>query len=92
MEIRGPGNIDKAHKIETTRRTYKADGMGQMSPMKSGDTAEFTEISQLLSKLSSAPEIRNDRVEAVRQEIERGEYLTDDKLDAAANRLFDLLD
>ncbi len=92
MEIQGPGNIDKAHRIETTKRAHKSNGMGQMGPMRSEDTAEFTEISQLLSKLSSAPEIRNEKVEAIRQEIERGEYLTDDKLESAANRLFDLLD
>ena len=91
MEIQGPGNIDKTHRIDTTRRAYKSE-MGQTTPMKGEDTAEFTEISQLLSKLSSAPEIRYERVEAIRQEIERGEYLTDEKLDAAANRLIDLIE
>jgi len=52
---------------------------------------EFSQISTLLSKLSSTPDVRQDRVDEIRGQIERGEYMTDDKLNVAMNRLLDLL-
>jgi flagellar biosynthesis anti-sigma factor FlgM len=92
MEIQGPGNINKAQRIEPTNSVNRADKTAESTPVRGEDAVEFTEMSRLLSKLSSTPEIRHDRVEAIRQEIERGEYLTDEKLNAAVNRLVDLLE
>jgi flagellar biosynthesis anti-sigma factor FlgM len=92
MEIQGPGNINKAHGIEPTRSVNRAEKTEQSTPVSREDAVELTEISKLLSRLSSTPEIRHERVEAIRQEIEHGEYLTDDKLNSAVNRLVDLLE
>lgn len=92
MEIQGPGNINKASRIEPTRSVNRAEETGQSTPVSREDAVELTEISKLLSRLSSTPEIRHERVEAIRQEIERGEYLSDDKLNSAVNRLIDLLE
>ena len=92
MEIQGPGNINKAHKIEQTRQPSHTERLKSDYATRGEDSAEFSEISQLLSKLSSTPEIRGEKVEAIRQEIERGEYLTEDKLNAAADKLFELLE
>ncbi len=92
MEIQGPGNINKAQRIEPTSPVNRAEKTEQSTPVSREDAVELTEISKLLSRLSSTPEIRHERVEAIRQEIERGEYLTDDKLNSAVNRLIDLLE
>ena len=92
MEIQGPGNINKTHNIDPTKPANRADNTVKSAPVSSEDAVEFTEISKLLSKLTSTPEIRHDRVEAIREEIERGEYLSDEKLDSAINRLVDLLE
>lgn len=90
MEIRGPGDVSKTTRIEPAKR-----GEGAAKPESARfsreDTVEFSQISRLLSRLSSTPEIRHDRVEEIRAEIESGEYITDDKLNAAMNRLLDLL-
>ncbi len=90
MEIRGPGRVSETTRIESAER-----GTGAAKPeaahISREDTVEFSQISRLLSKLSSTPEVRHDRVEEIRAEIERGEYMTDEKLNAAMNRLLDLL-
>ncbi len=92
MEIQGPGNINKAQRIGPTEPVNRAEKTEQSTPVSREDAVELTEISKLLSRLSSTPEIRHERVEAIRQEIERGDYLTDDKLNSAVNRLIDLLE
>jgi anti-sigma28 factor (negative regulator of flagellin synthesis) len=90
MEIRGPGDVSKTTRIEPAK-----SGAGVERPDTTlgsrEDTVEFSQISTLLSKLSSTPEVRQDRIEEIRGQIERGEYLTDEKLNVAMNRLLDLL-
>ena len=90
MEIRGPGDVSKTTRVEPAKR-----GAGVEKPESTlgsrEDTVEFSQISQLLSKLSSTPNVRQDRVEEIRGQIENGTYITDDKLNTAMNRLLDLL-
>ena len=90
MEIRGPGDVSKTTRIESVKRSTGSVGP-EAAHAGREDTVEFSQISRLLSKLSSTPEVRHDRVEEIRAEIERGEYMTDEKLKAAMNRLLDLL-
>jgi len=90
MEIRGPGDVSKTTRIEPARRGGAVE-KPDTSLSSCEDTVEFSQISTLLSKLSSTPDVRQDRVDEIRGQIERGEYLTDDKLNTAMNRLLDLL-
>jgi anti-sigma28 factor (negative regulator of flagellin synthesis) len=90
MEIRGPGDVSKTTRIEPAKRGAGVD-KPESTLTSREDTVEFSQISTLLSKLSSTPEVRQDRIEEIRGQIERGEYLTDDKLNVAMNRLLDLL-
>jgi len=60
----------------TPRRTPRAQ-----------DSAELSDVSVYLSRLSDLPEVRADLVDRVRAEIARDEYLTDDKLTSALDEL-----
>ncbi|HUW58794.1 MAG TPA: flagellar biosynthesis anti-sigma factor FlgM [Planctomycetota bacterium] len=60
--------------------------------MSRPDTVEISEMARFLEKLARLPEIRQDKVDAVKRQIAEGRYLTPDKLDKAIdNLLADLL-
>jgi anti-sigma28 factor (negative regulator of flagellin synthesis) len=58
------------------------------SPAARSDRVELSGMSHLLTALKSN-EIRADKVAQIRSQIDAGTYETDDKLDAAADRLLD---
>ncbi|MCE9589456.1 MAG: flagellar biosynthesis anti-sigma factor FlgM [Planctomycetes bacterium] len=51
------------------------------------DRVEFSQAAQLLSKLAELPDVRQDVVDRVRGEIAKGNYETDDKIEAAIDKL-----
>jgi len=56
---------------------------------RTNDRVEFSQMAQYLSQLQSEPTERTDLINRVRSEIQAGTYLSDDKLDSAANDLLD---
>jgi negative regulator of flagellin synthesis FlgM len=61
---------------------------GAPKQLPATDKLELSGVSHLLSKLKTN-DIRADKVSAVRAQIEAGTYESEDKLDAATNRLLD---
>ncbi len=61
-----------------TRNTQEATGGAQNAPVDGGDTVLFSgalaQVQQLTVKLQQFPEIRADRVAALKDRIERGTY------------------
>ena len=53
------------------------------------DEVNISEAARLAEQVQQLPDIREDRVEAVRQQIADGTYETSDKLNAAVERLLD---
>jgi anti-sigma28 factor (negative regulator of flagellin synthesis) len=53
-----------------------------------GDRVEISELATLLSRLSDLPDDRARRVVEIRRQIAEGTYVTAEKLDLAADRLF----
>jgi anti-sigma28 factor (negative regulator of flagellin synthesis) len=53
------------------------------------DEVDISEAARLVEQVQQMPEIREDRVEAVRQQIAAGTYETGDKLSSAVERLLD---
>ncbi|MBL8745615.1 MAG: flagellar biosynthesis anti-sigma factor FlgM [Phycisphaerae bacterium] len=51
------------------------------------DTVDLSERARLLDALRSQPDFRPEVVDRVKGEIERGTYLTDEKLDKALDAL-----
>ncbi len=56
---------------------------------RSSDRVELSRVAQYLSQLQSAPAVRTDLINRVREEIAAGTYLSDDKLEQAADQLLD---
>jgi negative regulator of flagellin synthesis FlgM len=53
------------------------------------DEVDISDAARLVEQVHDLPEMREDRVEAVRQQIAAGTYETSDKLNAAIERLLD---
>jgi anti-sigma28 factor (negative regulator of flagellin synthesis) len=53
------------------------------------DRVEISGMSHLLKTLKSGGDVRIDKVEAIKKQLDAGTYEAEDKLDIAADRLLD---
>jgi negative regulator of flagellin synthesis FlgM len=53
------------------------------------DELQLSEEGQLVDKVRSLPDIRQDRVDQIKAQIADGTYETEEKLDIAVGRLLD---
>ena len=53
------------------------------------DCVEFSQQAQLLEKLQHLPSVRQDRIDAIKNEIATNSYLSDEKLHVALERMID---
>ncbi|MEX2670630.1 MAG: flagellar biosynthesis anti-sigma factor FlgM [Phycisphaeraceae bacterium] len=58
---------------------------------RENDSVEFSETANLLAKLANLPETREGLVNSVRSEIADDSYLSDEKIDATVDALFEVL-
>ena len=91
MEVRGPGNLGGPGPIcrSDLARTRKSEGSGSSSP---SDSVEISEMARWLDEMSRLPEIREAKVGAVRHDISRGRYVTEEKIDKTVDCLMEELE
>ena len=77
MHIYGPSQLHGPQSITAPHGAHPAQ------PMTRPEAARMAE------QVQQMPDIREDRVEAVRQQIAAGTYETSDKLNTAVERLLD---
>lgn len=88
MNIQNTGGVQGPNPIQPSRNPYV--GKQQSAPAAGkADKAEISDQARFLQKLSETDEIRQDKVDSVRSQIEAGTYETDDKLDAAVQKLLE---
>lgn len=56
---------------------------------RGGDEVQFSDTARLLSKLRQLPDVRQDKVDQIRQAIDDGTYDTDEKVDAILGPLME---
>lgn len=54
------------------------------------DELEISAAGQMLDRLSDSPEVRAERIAQIKEAIENGDYDTDEKLEAALERMFEV--
>jgi negative regulator of flagellin synthesis FlgM len=89
MQIHGPSQIHGAQPINSPHRPAAAGPAQANDRLATVDQLDISHEAELASKLSEIPEVRMDRVAAIRSQIEAGVYDTDAKLDIAVQRLLD---
>jgi negative regulator of flagellin synthesis FlgM len=90
MQINGPSYIHAPHAANAPHATRGTQAAGAANtPASIGDQLDISAAGQLADRLSEIPDIRHDKVNALRAAIAGGSYETDDKLNVALDRLLD---
>ena len=74
----GPPHMNRAARPETTQSA---------GPIQ--DELTLSDAGQMIDRVKETPDIRQDRVDSIRAQIEAGTYETDEKLEIALSRLLD---
>lgn len=83
--VNGPDSINR---LAATRPvTAPAGDSASTNSVAEGDQVELSQFGSMMSTLQAMPDIRIDKVNAVRAAIERGDYETDEKLDGTIDEM-----
>jgi negative regulator of flagellin synthesis FlgM len=88
MQIYGPSQLHGAQPINAPHLQRGADVRSATAPSQT-DQVDISPAAQLAGQVSEIPDIRQDRVAAIKAAIADGTYETPDKLSTAVDRLFD---
>ena len=91
MEIYGAGGTQGPQPIYPRLAAFSVDSGSTVQAGAPRDQVEISPLGQMLDGISRLPEIRHEKVEAIRQQIAAGTYETPEKLDLALDRLLDEL-
>ena len=81
--LHGPQAISSPHSSQSSKASARVDS----APIR--DELEISDVARLTEQARSAPDIRQDRVDAIRAQIADGIYETPEKLDIAVEQLLD---
>ena len=89
MQIYGPTHVHGAQPIAAPHINRTSQPTETPRSASTGDELQISPQADIAARLSEIPDIRQDRVAAIRTAIADGTYETSDKLDVALNRLLD---
>jgi negative regulator of flagellin synthesis FlgM len=91
MEVYGAGGAQGPQPIYPRLAAFSVDAGQTVQAGAPRDHVEISPLGQMLDGISRLPEIRHEKVEAIRQQIAAGVYETPAKLEIALDRLIDEL-
>ena len=91
MQIHGTSSVSGVQSINSPQRAQQAQPAKPAQQTQAADQLDISQEAQLASQIHDVPEIRHEKVAAIRAQIEAGTYETDAKLDLALDRLLDEL-
>jgi negative regulator of flagellin synthesis FlgM len=83
-QLHGAQSIGSPHGVRNTQPTARTENTSSIH-----DSVEISDAARLVEQTREIPDIRQDRVDAIRQQIASGTYETEAKLNAAVERLMD---
>jgi negative regulator of flagellin synthesis FlgM len=86
--INGIGQTRGINPIQAPKPTAKTEQAASTSSTNRTDKVELSNVNALLTKLKTN-DVRTDKVADIKAQIDAGKYETDDKLDAAIDKLMD---
>jgi negative regulator of flagellin synthesis FlgM len=89
MHIYGPSQLHGAQPVNAPHGIRPSQHLARPEAAQITDEVDISEAAQFAEQIQQMPEIREDRVEAVRLQIAEGTYETSDRLNAAIERLLD---
>lgn len=89
MQIYGPAQLHGPQAISSPHLRSQG-ATGPAGPAPSGqDELQISDAGRLVALANQVPDVRQDRVNAIRAQLAAGTYETPDKLDVAVNRFLD---
>ncbi|MFO1041146.1 MAG: flagellar biosynthesis anti-sigma factor FlgM [Planctomycetaceae bacterium] len=97
MDVSGIGSTQGSGPVRSTN-SIGATGPAAATPSTQAqssitspkDELEISVAGQMLDRLSETPDVRAERLAQIKEAIENGDYDTDEKLEAALERMFDI--
>jgi negative regulator of flagellin synthesis FlgM len=90
MQITGPGSIHGAQGISAPHSVRGTSAAAPTRPtLDVSDELHISDSARIADQLSQIPDIRQDRVAAIRTAIAEGTYDTEAKMSVALDRLLD---
>lgn len=89
MQINGPGNIHATQAVSAPHYSQTARPAETSYRAPQVDQLDISPEAEFISQTRNIPDIRADRVAAIRAEINHGTYETAEKLEEALDRLLD---
>lgn len=89
MHIYGPSQLHGAQPISSPHGSRSTQPTPRPEAAQIADEVNISEAARLVEQVQQMPEMREGRVDAVRQQIAAGTYETGDKLNVALDRLLD---
>jgi|TARA_B100000315_G_scaffold242060_1_gene263791 anti-sigma28 factor (negative regulator of flagellin synthesis) len=83
------GSVRPASPTAPTSAVEVAVPTTEVDSASTVDSVEFSEQAQMLEKIHQLPDVRQDRIDAIKDAIANNTYLTDEKVDVAISRLLD---
>jgi hypothetical protein len=90
--VQGPGGarpLNGPGQNHQPRLVLQAADAASAKPAREGDRVDLSEVAGVLSKLTGAPPERLAKVLSIKREIDRGTYVTDEKLKESLTRMID---
>jgi negative regulator of flagellin synthesis FlgM len=91
VEIHGAGGTQGPQPIYPRLAAFSVEAGGTVQAGAPRDQVEISPLGRMLDGIGQLPEIRHEKVDAIRQQIASGIYETPEKLDVAMDRLLDEL-
>ncbi len=91
MQVYGPTHLHGAQPINPPH-AHAASPTPPVSDASSSpisDEVQISDAARMIEQAQQLPDVRQDRVAAIRAQIAQGTYETPDKLDVAVSRLLD---
>lgn len=79
-------NIDGISKINNVQNVHATES-GSISDLSSPNKIDISEQAQVMDKLSEIPSVRQEKIDAIKAEMEKGTYFTASKLEKAMENL-----
>jgi negative regulator of flagellin synthesis FlgM len=89
MQIYGPAHVHGPQNINGPHAARLTQPAASRSSVSTADTVDISAEAALASRLADIPDIRHDRVAALKAQIQSGSYETADKLDRALEAMLD---
>jgi flagellar biosynthesis anti-sigma factor FlgM len=91
MDVRGVGSSLGAVPVRSGAGVSPNRELTGTKPVSPKDELEISAAGKMLEQASQNPDIRQERIAAIKAAIENGTYDTDAKLEAALSKMFDAL-